>query len=502
MIKKFLTDSKNKDLLAIVVIIILNILPRLVYILNSSFFINGDEAIFGTMVRDTLNSGHLPLFFYGNNYLLVFFEVLVSSIISYFFGLNIFSLKIAMLLFWLASMVILYYIGKKIFLSRRLALLSVFLVSFTPAWFDWATKASGAYLTALLFSNIVVLLALSKKNIIRIIAINLSLLIIYYAQPLWLVVTVPFVIYYFINELKFKDVVIFFVSSFVLWLTSRLALSAIDFSYVLQNKLGIEQITHNVKNVFSHYSIAYSGSFFDSASLKMNYASILNSQIFIWSLIFVVIYDIYLLFRKKLSKIEAAFLFSVLLYVCLMFFYNDQEFAYRYLLPVFIPSSFLILLGIERLKKIKQKKIIYIFLIIYSVFSLVCGVLFYRYVFTPINNNYTEVERIGYLEEFLKINNIKCVYALDWITSQHINYFIPGISVRHQNIDTRRPQDSAKVDAYQRTNDCALVGLWYQMPSFTHLYPLNDIYVISGRYIVHLKPLRDDLLKLNFELTD
>lgn len=502
MIKKWLNDTKNKDLIIIVILLLLNILPRLTYIFNNGFFMDGDEAIFGVMIRDFLNNGHLPLFFYGQNYGFVFFEVLVSSAVSYFFGITIFSMKIAMLLFWLANTVILYYIGKRIFASRRWALLSVSLISFIPLWFDWATKARGGYLTSLLLSNIVILLTVSKKNIFRIITISLSLIFIYYTQPLWLVIIIPFIVFYFIKDFKLKYGAVFAASFLVFMAIFRFLLLVIGFDYQAQNKLGFGQLFLNFKNIFNYYFIAYSGRFFDVTALKINYATIIDSVVFIGILTLVIVYDIYLFSRKRLSKIETMFLFSVVAFVIFMLFYNGEEYPYRYLLPFFIPSVFLIVLAIKQLSKSRLKKYLYIFLALYAIFSLICGIYSYNYVFPQINDGYTEIERIESLKGFLQTNNIKCVYALDWIISQHINYFMPDISVRHQDIDTRRPQDSIKVDFYQQSNECALVGLWYQMSYFTRFYKLNEIYIINNRYIVHLLPKKDDLLKLNFKLTN
>jgi hypothetical protein len=502
MFKKWLDKIKNKDLLIILAIIFLNVLPRLIYIFNNGFFIDGDEAILGTVIQDFLNHHHLQLFLYGQNYGFVLFEVLWSSIISYFFGINIFSMKIAMLLFWLASMVILYYIGKKIFISRRWAILAVFLVSFMPVWFDWATKARIGYLTALLLSNIIILLTLSKKNTIRIITIGLSLIFIYYAQPLYLVIVAPFIIYYFFKGFSFKYSAIFVTSLLVSGAAFYFLLLDIGFNYQLQNKLGFNQIIRNIEHIFSYYSVAYSGRFFDAAALSANYATTTDSAIFIVILLLVIIYDSYLVVKKKIGKIDTLFLFSVLIYIFFMLFYNGEEYPYRYLLPIFIPSVLLIILAIRQLPKPKLKKNLYIFLTIYTIFSLFCGIYSYNFVFPPINDGHTEVERIEYLGNFLHANNIKCVYALDWIISQHINYFVPDLSVRSQEIDPRRPQDSVMVDSEQRSNECALVGLWYQVSSFTSLYKLKDIYIISNRYIVYLRPQREDLLRLNFKLTD
>jgi len=197
MINRWFKTEANKDLIIILALLLLNILPRLIYILSDGFFMDGDEAILGTVVQDVFKNNHFSLFLNGQNYGFVFFEILMGSIASLFFGVNMLSLKISIFIFWLINIVILYYIGKKIFLNRRFAFLAVLLISFIPVWYDWATKARFGYVSAFLFSDLVVLLTLFKKTKVRIIAISLCLLLIYYVQPLYLVVTAPFVVYYF-----------------------------------------------------------------------------------------------------------------------------------------------------------------------------------------------------------------------------------------------------------------------------------------------------------------
>jgi len=288
----------------------------------------------------------------------------------------------------------------------------------------------------------------------------------------------------------------------MLLVVSRWLLSGIGFNYQLQNKLGFNALLRNVNNFFSYYTTAYSGNFFDNVRLRSHYFSSLDSYIFIVILLLVVVYIFYLILKNKIKKISIIFLSSVLLYIFFMLFYNGEEYHYRYLLPFFMPSCFLIVLAIEQLPQLKLRKYLSIFLTIYAAFSLICGVIFYKDIFPRLSDAYTEVERIQFLGELLNKHDIKCVYALDWLTSQHIDYFIPEVTVRHQEIDPRRPQDSYTTDSYRQANGCALVGLWYQIPLFSSLYKLEEIYVVSNRYVVHLYPQREDLLELNIELTN
>lgn len=503
MIKKWLADPKFRDLLVIALIILLNILPRLAYILSPGFFIDGDEAILGTAVQDLLNNHNLQVFLAGQNYGFVPFEVLAASALGLFFGVNIFSLKIAMLLFWLASVIILYYIGRKMFSDWRLSCLAVAFVSFIPVWFDWATKARIGYLTAFLFSNIVILLSLSKRNAVRIIGLSLSLVLIYYAQPLWLVIAAPFVVYYLVKDYRLKDTAIFTISTLIIWGASRLLLSAIDFNYQLQSRLGFDQLADNIQNIFHYYSVAYSGRFFDAAGLSLDSLAVSVSGLLVVMLGIAIVYNVYLASRRRIKRENALFLIVVVAYIVFMLLYDGERYHYRYLLPIFIPAAYLIVLTIEQLPSLKLKRYSYIFLTLYISMSLVSGLRSYVQVFPPLDDGYTEVERIESLGKFLRDNDINCVYALDWMTSQHIDYFLPDIIVRHQDIDPRRPQDSRQVDFLSRqSDDCALVGLWYQVSLFTSRYKLDEIFIINSRYVLHLRPQQEDLVKLQFKSAD
>lgn len=500
MIKKWFKEEANQDLVLILALLLLNILPRLIYLLSGSIFMDGDEAILGTVIQEVFNNHHFSLFLNGQSYGVVFIEVLMGSFVSLFLGVNLLSLKITIFIFWLINLVILYYLGRKVFLSRKFAFLAVLLISFAPVWYDWATKARFGYVSALLFSDLVILLTLSKKKNLRIAAISPLLLLIYYIQPLYLVVTAPFVVYYFFKDFKFKNTLYFALESVGLLALSHLSLAGMGFNYQLQNKLGVSEIARNLKNIFNYYAVAYSGNFFDRVSLRSDYLSFLASDIFIGIFGLAIIYSLYLILKNKIKRNNILFLVSSLFYIFFMLFYQGEDYQYRYLLPFFMPSIFLIVLVIEQLPRIKLKKYLFLFLTIYAIFSLLSGIIFYNYIFPKLADGYTEVERIEVLGGFLNAHNIRCVYALDWLTSQHIDYFIPGVVARHQTIDPRRPQDSNRVDLGQP--ECALVGLWYQMPLFSSLYRLNDIYVVNNRYVVHLYPHREDLLKLNFKLTN
>lgn len=492
----------RKDWFSLIIIVGLNILPRLVYFLNKGFFIDGDEAILGSMVNDFVKNSQVPLFFTGQNYCFVFFEVLLAGIISFLFGTNIFTLKIAMLIFWLASMIFLYFLSKKLLASRNWALLSVLLVSSIPAWFDWASKARGGYLTALLLSLIVMLLFFCKRNLLRILIVSISLVFIYYSQPLWLVVVFPFIFYYFFRRFNLRQAFIFVGGLLSTFSALEIFFRAIGFRYQTYNRLGFGYVGENIRNLVNNLFIAHSGQFFDVVAMNINLYLTICSSIFIILLFLSIVYNFYLLFIRRIKTSSLLFLSSVLLYFVFMLFYNESEFSYRYLLPVFLPGMMLIILSIKNFFKSNKHEYLKILLIVYVVFSFVCSAFSYNYLFVKPNDNYSEVERILFLKSYLEDNQIDCVYTMDWMISQYFRYFISDISSRNKNYDLRYRADDVLVDQmHRRGSRCALIGFWYQMPSFASIYNLRDIMVVGGRYVVYLSPKNDDLLQLGFELT-
>lgn len=498
-------QADRRDWINIAIILALNVLPRLVYILDKGFFIDGDEAIFGCMVKNFVQTGHLSLFFSGQNYGFVFFEVLISGLISFIFGTNIIALKMAMLLFWLGSMIVLYFISKKIMASRQWALVAVLLVSFIPVWFDWASKARGGYPTALLLSLIIIFLVFCRKTVGRILTIGLSLIFIYYSQPLWLVIVLPFIAYYFLKHYSTRNTLVFIGSLLLGYGCLGIAFKIIGFHYQAQNKLGFDRIGTNLQNLLYNLHIAYSGQFFDAAAFKADLILAINSSIFIGLLFGAIAYNLYLSVIKKIKASSFLFMSATVLYLVFMLFYNDSEFSYRYFLPLFLPGMILIVLTVKNLPSPSWRYYSKIFLAVYAFFSLLCGICFFNNIFAQDRGRdaYSEVERIEFLKEYLAKEQVACVYTMDWIISQHLHYFADDLVNRSKDFDPRRPADDILTDRlFQQGNSCALVGLWYQMPEFTRFYSLQDIVVVGGRYVIYLNPRRDELLKLGFRLSE
>lgn len=502
MFKNLFTNLKNKNLFLLLLLLFFTVLSRLYILLDSNIFIDGDEAIFGRMVIDFINNKQLPIFFYGQGYGFVFFEVLLSAIFYIFFGASIFTMKVSMLVFWLGSIVVLYYIAKKFLYSRSWAFLSVILVSSIPVWLDWSMKARGGYLTSLLLSNIVIYLSILKRTPIRIIGIFVSLVIIYYAQPLWLVILLPFIAYYLLHDFKIKDFIFSVFSVTIIYYLLSFLLSYLNIQFQVQNRLGLNRVTENIRNIFDYYLVGYSGSFFDSSRLDINVYLKIVSIVFLVTLIVTILYNLYLTIRKKNTIYNNLLLSAVLLYISFMLFYNEQDYGYRFLLPVFIPAMILIVLTWKKIVSEKYEKYLYIGFIFFAVISSYVSINSFNYLYPSHNDGVTEVQRMDLVKNYLNVNDVKCVYGLDWLISQHVFYFMPDVASRHQDIDPRRPEMTSQVDGLRESESCALIGLWYHLPLFINSFQAKDIMIIGSRYIVKIDPSKESLINLNFNLTD
>ncbi|MFA5024493.1 MAG: hypothetical protein WC523_06090 [Patescibacteria group bacterium] len=494
--------NTKKDWLIITIILIISLAFRLSYFLDKGFFIDGDEAIFGLMIKNFLAGGHLPLFFFGQHYAFVSLEVLFGAGISWLLGVSIYSLKLSSLIIWLLGLIFLYWVNRRILISKSWAFLATLLIAAVPVWFDWSLKARGGYLTAFLFAAVFLLLVFSKKNVFKIIVAGLSLVIIYYAQPLWLVILAPFIVYYLINRFSLKSTAIFVSSLFVSGLGFHFLLKVLSLSYEAPARLGLTQVFFNLKQLVNYYLVAYSGQFFDNATRLFREPQLINSALFLVFLGLTLAYNIYLLALGRLNKINALFLSAVILYPIFIIFSSETNFSYRFLLPVFAPSAMLIVLTAKDLLSGKRAKFLYFGLLIYCFFSLTVTALYPNYIVPKIKDGFSEVDRINSLSSFLKSRDVQCVYGLDWVIGWYLNYFSVGLETRGREIDPRQPAEAYLVDRLREEGKtCALVGLWYQLPLFTQRYNLNDIIIINQRYVIFLEPSEKDLRQLNFRLT-
>lgn len=180
------------------IIITVAIISRLPQLLSPDFMLDGDECIMGIMAKHFVEGRTIPFFFYGQNYGFAFIEVLVISAGYLLFGMSDYVVKLSVFAMWIAGVIFFYKTLLHISNNNKLAALGfTLLFILTPAWALWSMKARGGYITAFLFSNIVLYISLRNRdsnNRLVWICAGIASAIIFFSQPLWLAGLLPFLV--------------------------------------------------------------------------------------------------------------------------------------------------------------------------------------------------------------------------------------------------------------------------------------------------------------------
>ena len=178
------------------------ILVRLPYLLGGHVAIDGDESVVALMARDLAAGKGVPVFWYGQRYGLALFEILPLAAAFRTFGEAPIVVKAVMLALWLASGVFTVWAAQRFWGARAAAVAGLALATL-PAWIGWSTKARGGYLTALLATQIAIALvaALRERRLrgesedaARAVLLGAALAVAGFGQPLFALPALPFLL--------------------------------------------------------------------------------------------------------------------------------------------------------------------------------------------------------------------------------------------------------------------------------------------------------------------
>lgn len=180
-------SSRKFWLLAALACTALVILTRLPALLGPHLIPDGDEAVLGLMARELVAGDSLPLFFSGQRYGLSIVETASAALAFGVFGSSTLALKAAMLPLFIIG-TLLHASAARRFSGTTAAVVVLLLLSVAPAWGGFALKARGGYLTAYLFSGLVLHVAskgLREEGQASPVPLGLSLGAVLAVQPLW-----------------------------------------------------------------------------------------------------------------------------------------------------------------------------------------------------------------------------------------------------------------------------------------------------------------------------
>lgn len=139
---------RMRERLFVYIILCIATIIRFDFLVHSGFRIDSDEAIVGLMAKHILETGQVPVFYYGQHYM-GSFEPLVAALSFSFLGVNEFALKIVPLCFSIIFLFLVYRLAS-LLCSPAVGKLALLLGAFPPSTLIiWSTKARGGFIEVL-----------------------------------------------------------------------------------------------------------------------------------------------------------------------------------------------------------------------------------------------------------------------------------------------------------------------------------------------------------------
>lgn len=480
--------------ISILLVLILLVASRWFYMTGSTFVIDGDESIMGLMAKHFLQGKEFPFFFYGQSYGFAFIEVLFISGVYSLIGVSGIALKVAMLILF-AIVLIFFYLTLYELNEKRnswLIIIVTALLALAPSWAIWAMKARGGYHTAFAFTFITTFLLFNKsvnRKAITSVFVGLFVVLIYQAQPLWLVGLLPLVIYQYMNKTNWKQRINLLLSlciGYVSFIILKSGMSSFwSPSVVSWDRLLDFKLMTFVVQVYK----ALTGSYYYGAFIKPD----LSTNIVAWTYLVTVGLSIFWIAVEIVRKRKSADKLSILLFASVIlsisYFSVVNPKVFRYLLPL---QGFLLLLIFYGLRKVRHQRVV---ITVLTVILIISGHSIYGFR----DFAYFEKSKITDVVETAQAKDVKYVFCegglLQW---QLIFYSNESIIARYRGMTDRyQPYiDTVNAAFFRSDPGVGLVG--YMPPKLDSAK--YDVTIINDEFFIVKSPSRELLEKGGFKL--
>ncbi len=479
---------------------------------------DGDECIVGLMAKHMLEGKRFPVFFYGQNYGLAFFEAGTAALFFWVFGMSGASLKAAMLVLWGLGWLFLVLAVRRLAKNTTAACIAAFALILCPAWGAFSMKARGGMVTAFVFTYLSLWIVAqlyddSRPRRAACVAIGVSAGLVCLAQPIWILGLVPFLLFLVLRRRKISDGVLIAVgalSTVLLILGATASQRSAYWSPALFENLDVLQALERLpQRVWVTLSGAYwMTSRLDSGPVTNFCASSWFGALVVSCLLAVVRWRRGLRFLVShvcILSVTGVFAFSLLT--------SNNMFMYRYMLP--FTGFTVILVAVEFGALLKGKRIARTAAIVMMGSLFVSGawsLVESRHLgFSgfPTPGGFAEEKAIDTLVDDLLSNGIGHVYCLDPMFQWNLMFASQErIVARWIDPADRCPEYPLAVDralvsrkrvaivgeaSLARSLRATLVNLGY-----SRLQPR----LIENRYFVLADPTIDLVRRLGFRLND
>ncbi len=444
-----LTNKNVISWVQVLAIIILCFATRLPQILSSNFILDSDECIVALMAKHLYQGKELGVFFTGQSYGFSLVESAIISLYYALFGMNDYSVKLAILSMWTVGVVFFYKALLRLSPNQWLAFLITLVFVFSPAWSVWSMKARGGYLTAFALSSVVLYLSFRHETITKTFAwfwIGVLFVVIFYSQPLWIPGLAAIVGYQFWQHKSVKKLLSFTAGALPLLLVF-LFIKHHTFDYWKPEVFKIS--VSALKNVVNIPWLLYDhlhGYYY----LEDVYKASLSSKIYACAfIVLMVVVPVVVFYQFVFLKMRDGLFIYIMIAVLFTLGYTVflTSHAPRYMLPL---TGFVLLavyLLLDKNKGYLLKVVVYVPFIVIGAISLVG---FKDYTFEP----YTKQQLLGCID-VLKQHKAYRVFSNDGLLEWQVMYY------SDEQIICRETDNVDRVPAYVKLvneaykTDCA-----------------------------------------------
>lgn len=479
---------------SVILIIILCFVSRLPQLFSENLLLDGDECIVGLMAKHFSDGTETPYFFYGQSYGFSLVEVSAIRIFYAIFDMSDISVKLAMLSIWTLGIIFFYKTLKTVESGNNKWAPLLFTLAFIvfPAWAMWSMKARGGYLTAFLFSSIIIYLISSQKWNSRLITsffIGFSIIIIFQSQVLWLAGLIPILLFHIFQKKQIKQIIALsfgLLTGMTVFYFIKINISTYWSPEILKwPEINYETISSMPERIYQNLTGSYSYGTFRPPIFATSFLAISTTVFIFVSLVFGFIF---LFKRKKINPMFYVLCCSVLFSIGYMIILIPRD--SRYLLPLCGYAFFMFYL---LLNHFQNKTIINL--------SLSLAVLVGAYSMYDFKN-YKEGNkaRLTTLIKEVEDRKIKYVYCegglLQWEMMFYSNEQL--IARFLSNVD-RYPEYIRRVDnAFSNPkNRIGLVGYLHLEPTLKS----PDLIPIHDYFFFYENPSKKMLLERGFDLS-
>ncbi len=481
------------------------LISRLPQVLSPYFHAdyNGDECVLGLMAKHMAEGKEFPFYFWGQSYGFSTLEAGAVAIAIKLFGINLYSLKIPMLVLWSLGCVF-FYLALSIWTSRLYGFGISILLILSPAWMGWSLRARAGYVTAFLLTNLALFLtARYGRSMTKTVSCWLGLLagFIFYAQPAFVLGLLPIVLYLLWQQRGVKQVLMVVVGFMAVFVLGKIMI------YVQGNTSFWKAHWFRV-DPFMDYLVSFKTRLFYALNQDAgnHWPPVIVSDAWCWVLLAGVVGSLIGFWKKNVHGLTLPLLIGMLLVLACTIFVDCED-QWRYLLPL---DLFLIFwIGVLFYQWVEKYLFFRIGYGLFLSFFIMAGVFIcwdYRglYVQTSLaSDGIPEMQKISTLISFLESAGVKDVFALDDDISWKLIYFSKEEIKSRWAICTRQPAYYNAVNqAFLNGEKVAIVGdVAHEGAAVLFVADVARPIMVANPYFVYLNPSSEVIFdRLRFSL--